>query len=201
MNIIKVNIFIYEFLSGYIVSTFLMEVLTIAKEKDLLINNEIRCGSMLVIGPKGEQLGVKSRSDALTLADYAGFDLVLINENANPPVCKLMDYKKYKYEKKKKQKENDKKQRESSFEVKEYRLSVTIDKHDFDTKMNNAKKHLEKGNKIKASIRFKGRQLAHTELGEEVLRRFADALSEVSEIEQQPKFEFKSMYMVLAPKK
>jgi translation initiation factor IF-3 len=190
-----------SFNSGYIVSTFLMEVLTIAKEKDLLINNEIRCGSMLVIGPKGEQLGVKSRSDALTLADYAGFDLVLINENANPPVCKLMDYKKYKYEKKKKQKENDKKQRESSFEVKEYRLSVTIDKHDFDTKMNNAKKHLEKGNKIKASIRFKGRQLAHTELGEEVLRRFADALSEVSEIEQQPKFEFKSMYMVLAPKK
>lgn len=190
-----------SFNSGYIVSTFLMEVLTIAKGKDLLINNEIRCGSMLVIGPKGEQLGVKSRSDALTLADYAGFDLVLINENANPPVCKLMDYKKYKYEKKKKQKENDKKQRESSFEVKEYRLSVTIDKHDFDTKMNNAKKHLEKGNKIKASIRFKGRQLAHTELGEEVLRRFADALSEVSEIEQQPKFEFKSMYMVLAPKK
>ena len=190
-----------SFNSGYIVSTFLMEVLTIAKEKDLLINNEIRCGSMLVIGPKGEQLGVKSRSDALTLADYAGFDLVLINQNANPPVCKLMDYKKYKYEKKKKQKENDKKQRESSFEVKEYRLSVTIDKHDFDTKMNNAKKHLEKGNKIKASIRFKGRQLAHTELGEEVLRRFADALSEVSEIEQQPKFEFKSMYMVLAPKK
>mgnify|MGYP000058489906 FL=1 len=190
-----------SFNSGYIVSTFLMEVLTIAKEKNLLINNEIRCGSMLVIGPKGEQLGVKSRSDALTLADYAGFDLVLINENANPPVCKLMDYKKYKYEKKKKQKENDKKQRESSFEVKEYRLSVTIDKHDFDTKMNNAKKHLEKGNKIKASIRFKGRQLAHTELGEEVLRRFADALSEVSEIEQQPKFEFKSIYMVLAPKK
>ena len=190
-----------SFNRGYIVSTFLMEVLTIAKEKDLLINNEIRCGSMLVIGPKGEQLGVKSRSDALTLADYAGFDLVLINENANPPVCKLMDYKKYKYEKKKKQKENDKKQRESSFEVKEYRLSVTIDKHDFDTKMNNAKKHLEKGNKIKASIRFKGRQLAHTELGEEVLRRFADALSEVSEIEQQPKFEFKSIYMVLAPKK
>ena len=190
-----------SFNSGYIVSTFLMEVLTIAKEKDLLINNEIRCGSMLVIGPKGEQLGVKSRSDALTLADYAGFDLVLINENANQPVCKLMDYKKYTYEKKKKQKENDKKQRESSFEVKEYRLSVTIDKHDFDTKMNNAKKQLEKGNKIKASIRFKGRQLAHTELGEEVLRRFADALSEVSEIEQQPKFEFKSIYMVLAPKK
>lgn len=78
-----------------------MEVLTIAKEKNLPINGEIRCSQMLVIGPKGEQLGVKSKSDALTLADYAGFDLVLINETSNPPVCKLMDYKKYKYEKKK----------------------------------------------------------------------------------------------------
>lgn len=191
-----------SFYGGYIVSTFLMEVLTIAsKEKDLPINGEIRCSQMLVIGPKGEQLGVKSKNDALTLADYSGFDLVLINASANPPVAKLMDYKKYKYEKKKKQKENDKKQRESSFEVKEFRLSVTIDKHDFDTKVNNALKHLQKGNKVKASIRFKGRQLAHTELGEEVLDKFANALSEVSEIESKPKFEFKSIYMVLAPKK
>lgn len=189
-------------MSGYIVSAFLMEVLTIAsKEKDLPINGEIRCSQMLVIGPKGEQLGVKSKNDALTLADYSGFDLVLINASANTPVAKLMDYKKYKYEKKKKQKENDKKQRETSFEVKEFRLSVTIDKHDFDTKVNNALKHLQKGNKVKASIRFKGRQLAHTELGEEVLNKFADALSEVSEIESKPKFEFKSIYMVLAPKK
>ena len=185
-----------------LVSTFLMEVLTIAsKEKDLPINGEIRCNQMLVIGPKGEQLGVKSKSDALTLAEYAGFDLVLINAGGNPPVAKLMDYKKYKYEKKKKQKENDKKQRESSFEVKEFRLSVTIDKHDFETKVNNALKHLQKGNKVKASIRFKGRQLAHTELGEDVLKKFAEALSEVSEIESKPKFEFKSIYMVLAPKK
>ena len=180
---------------------FRMEVLTIAKEKNLPINGEIRCSQMLVIGPKGEQLGVKSKSDALTLADYAGFDLVLINVTSNPPVCKLMDYKKYKYEKKKKQKENDKKQRETSFEVKEFRLSVTIDKHDFETKMNNAKKHLEKGNKVKASIRFKGRQLAHTELGEDVLNRFAEGLSDVAEVESKPKFEFKSIYMVLAPKK
>ena len=174
-----------------------MEVLTItSKEKDLYINDQIRCGQMLVIGPNGEQLGVKNKADALTLAEYAGFDLVLINENGNPPVCKLMDYKKFKYEKKKKQKENDKKQRETNSELKEFRLSVTIDKHDFDTKANNAKKHLEKNNKVKASIRFKGRQLAHTELGEEVLRRFADSLSDVSDIEQQPKFEFKTIYMI-----
>lgn len=179
-----------------------MEVLIIAnKERDLPINGEIRCGQMLVIGPKGEQLGVKTKSDALTLAEYAGFDLVLINDSSNPPVCKLMDYKKYKYEKKKRQKENDKRQRETSFETKEYRLSVTIDKHDFETKLRNAEKQLQKGNKIKASIRFKGRQLAHTELGEEVLNRFAEGLSNVSEIESKPKFEFKSIYMILAPKK
>lgn len=189
-------------ISGYIVFTFLMEVLTIAnKEKDLPINREIRCNQMLVIGPKGEQLGVKSKNDALTLADYAGFDLVLINDSANPPVAKLMDYKKYKYEKKKKQKENDKKQRETASEVKEYRLSVTIDTHDFETKMNQARKQLEKGNKVKASIRFKGRQLAHTELGEDVLNRFKEGLSDISEVESKPKFEFKSIYMVLAPKK
>jgi translation initiation factor IF-3 len=172
-----------------------------SKEHDLYINEQIRARQVLVIGPKGEQLGVKSKEDALILADYSGFDLVMINEGANPPVCKLMDYKKFKYEKKKRQKENDKKQRETNSETKEYRLSVTIDKHDFETKIRNAMKHLEKGNKIKASVRFKGRQLSHTELGEEVLRRFADGLSEISEIEQQPKFEFKSIFMTLVPKR
>ena len=179
-----------------------MEVLTIAsKEKDLPINGEIRCSQMLVIGPKGEQLGVKSKSDALTLADYAGFDLVLINAGGNPPVAKLMDYKKYKYEKKKKQKENDKKQRETSFEVKEFRLSVTIDKHDFETKVNNALKHLQKGNKVKASIRFKGRQIAHPELAKDVLVKFEEALSDIAEVEIKPKLEGRSMFMQLTPKK
>lgn len=182
--------------------TFLLEVLIIAiREKDAFINERIRARQVLVIGPKGEQLGVKSKEDALTLAEYSGFDLVLINEVSNPPVCKLMDYKKFKYEKTKKQKENDKKQRETNLDLKEFRLSVTIDKHDFDTKMRNAAKYLEKGNKVKASIRFKGRQLAHTELGEVVLRRFAEGLSEISEIELQPKFEFKTIMIILTPKK
>ena len=190
-------------LSEYIcIFTFLLEVLIIAsREKDLFINEQIRARQVLVIGPKGEQLGVKSKEDALVLAGYAGFDLVLINESANPPVCKLMDYNKFKYEKKKRQKENDKKQRESNLELKEYRLSVTIDKHDFDTKVRNAAKYLEKGNKVKASIRFKGRQLAHTELWEAVLTRFYEALKDISEIEQQPKFEFKSISMILVPMK
>lgn len=171
------------------------------REKDLLANEQINVKQFLVIGPKGEQLGLKSKEDALVLAEYAGFDLVLINPSSNPPVAKLMDYKKFKYEKKKKLKENEKKQRETNVEVKEYRLSVTIDVHDFNTRVKNATKYLEKGNKIKASIRFKGRQLAHTELGEEVLYRYAKALEDISEIESKPRFEFKTMSIILTPKK
>lgn len=180
----------------------MMEVLNIAgKERDLPINGQIRHSQVLVIGPNGEQLGVKSKNDALTLAGYAGFDLVLINETANPPVCKLIDYNKFKYEKKKKTKESLKKQRENSTELKEFRLSVNIDKHDFDTKANNVLKYIEKGHKIKVTVRFKGREMAHTELGREVLNRFAESLTEVAEVEQQPKLEGRSMYMGLTPKK
>ena len=155
----------------------------------------------MVIGPNGEQLGLKSRQDALTLAGYAGFDLVLMSENSNPPVCKIMDYNKFRYEKKKKSKEAMKKQRETIVDTKEFRLSVTIDKHDFDTRVRNARKNLEKGSKIKATIRFKGRQIAHPELAKEVLERFSNELSDVSEIEIQPKFEGRSIFMQLTPKK
>lgn len=171
------------------------------KEQDLMVNDQINVKQFMVIGPKGEQLGLKSKEDALVLAEYAGFDLVLISPTSNPAVAKLMDFKKFKYEKKKKQKESQKKQRETNLETKEYRLSVTIDIHDFNTRVINAKKYLEKGNKIKASIRFKGRQLAHTELGEEVLLRFAKELESISDIEQKPKFEFRTMSILLAPKK
>lgn len=155
----------------------------------------------MVIGPNGEQLGLKSRQDALTLAGYAGFDLVLMSENSNPPVCKIMDYNKFRYEKKKKSKEAMKKQRETIVDTKEFRLSVTIDKHDFDTRVKNARKNLEKGSKIKASIRFKGRQIAHPELAKEVLEKFSNELSDISEIEIQPKFEGRSIFMQLTPKK
>ena len=155
----------------------------------------------MVIGPNGEQLGIKNIKDALTLATYAGFDLVLINPNANPQVCKIMDYNKFKYENKKRQKENMKKQRENNLELKEYRLSVTIDVHDFNTRVNNSRKYLEKGHKIKVSIRFKGREMAHTDLGKDVLLRFADALGEVSIVESQPTLDGRVMVMILAPKK
>ena len=179
-----------------------MEVFYIANNaKDNLINEQIKLKEMMVIGPNGEQLGIKSRKDALILASYAGFDLVLMSENANPPVCKIMDYNKFKYEKKKKTKEAQKKQREAMIDIKEFRLSVTIDKHDFDTRVNNAKKALQKGDKVKATIRFKGRQIAHPELAKDVLVRFAEALSETADVEIQPKMEGRSIFMQLTPKK
>ena len=179
----------------------ILEVFSISKERDLFVNEQIRAKEVMVIGPNGEQLGVKPIKDALTLANYAGFDLVLINPNANPQVCKIMDYNKFKYENKKRQKENLKKQREANLDMKEYRLSVTIDVHDFNTRVNNSRKYLEKGHKIKVSVRFKGREMAHTELGKDVLLRFADALGEVSTIESQPTLDGRMMIMILAPKK
>ena len=180
-----------------------LEVLIIATLKDNPINEQIRCKEMMVIGPNGEQMGVKSKQDALTLAGYAGFDLVLMSEggNGNLPVCKIMDYNKFKYEKKKKTKEAQKKQRETMVETKEFRLSVNIDIHDFDTRVNNARKAFEKGNKVKASIRFKGRQIAHPELAKDVLDRFYEKVSDVADIESKPKIEGKTMYSMLAPKK
>ena len=122
-----------------------MEVLDIANNnKEVYINEKIRAKEVMVIGPNGEKLGIKPIKDALTLAEYAGFDLVLISPNANPQVCKIMDYNKYKYENSKKQKENKKKQREANLDIKEYRLSVTIDVHDFNTRVRNSLKYLEK---------------------------------------------------------
>ena len=175
-----------------------MEVFCIAN-KDMFINEQIRAKEVMVIGPNGEQLGVKGIQDALTLANFAGFDLVLMNPNGNPPVCKIMDYNKFKYENKKRAKENIKKQKESNLEMKEYRLSVNIDIHDFNTRVVNAKKYLEKGHKIKASVRFKGREMAHTDLGVDVLIRFSEALADVSSIEQKPNLDGRFMTMILMP--
>lgn len=175
-----------------------LEVFRIAN-KDMFINEQIRAKEVMVIGPNGEQLGVKPIKDALTLANFAGFDLVLMNPNGNPPVAKIMDYNKFKYENKKRAKENIKKQREANLEMKEYRLSVNIDIHDFNTRVVNAKKYLEKGHKVKASVRFKGREMAHTDLGEDVLVRFAEALKDVAQIDQKPNLEGRFMTMILMP--
>lgn len=174
-------------------------VIIIKKSKGLCVNEQIRAKEVMVIGPKGEKVGIKNINDALTLANYAGFDLVLINADGTPPVCKIMDYNKFVYESQKKEKENKKKQRESNLDIKEYRLSVTIDEHDINTKAKNARKYLEKGHKIKATIRFKGREMAHPELGEEVLKGFAQTLKDVSEIEKYPSRDGRFMSMILAP--
>ena len=177
-------------------------MLTIAKDKnEMPINEQIRVAELMVIGPNGEQMGVKALNDALTLANYAGLDLVLMSGDARPAVGKIMDYNKYRYEKQKKLKESQKKQRESNKDIKEYQLSPNIDIHDFNTRKKNAQDYLEKGHKIKVSIRFKGRQLDRPELGKEVMTRFAEELGEVSIIESQPKLEGRTMIMLLAPKK
>ena len=171
------------------------------KEKDLFINEQIRAKEVMVIGPNGEQLGIKSIKDAITLSTYAGFDLVMINPNGNPPVCKVMDYNKYKYQNKKKQKENIKRQREANLEMKEYRLSVSIDVHDFDTRVRNSSKYLEKGHKVKATIRFKGREMTHMELGREVIEKFEAALAGVGSAEKKPILEGRFMSIILSPVK
>jgi translation initiation factor IF-3 len=177
-----------------------MEVLTIASNNDLLVNENIKIPEVMVIGPNGEKMGLKKIEDALTLANYAGLDLVLMSGSSNPAVAKIMDYNKYRYEKQKKLKETQKKQREANKELKEYRLSVTIDIGDFETRRKNAQSYLEKGHKIKAFIRFKGRQMARPEQGQEVLMKFADALSDYGTIEIEPKLEGRQMSMILAPK-
>lgn len=179
-----------------------MEVLIIANNKNnMMINEQIRAKEVLVIGPNGEQVGVKSINDALTLAQYASLDLVLISPNANPPVCKVMDYNKYRYEKQKKEKEALKRQRANMSELKEYRLSPTIDIGDFETKLRNALKYLQKGDRIKLTVRFKGRQMAHTDLGRDVIMRFIEKTKDCADVEQQPKLDGRVMSCVLVPKK
>jgi len=184
------------------VSTFYFaEVLNIGKEKGTLINNQIKAIEIRVVGPKGEPLGIKKTADALTLATASGFDLVMVSGNANPPVCKLMDYNKYKYEKQKQVKEAKKRQRESNLEMKTYRLSPNIDIGDFNTVVRKASKYLEKGHRIKADIRFRGREMVHTNRGFDVMKRFAESLSELSEVESRATMDGYFMKMILAPKK
>ena len=179
-----------------------MEVLAIAKQNnEVLVNEQITFPEVMVIGPNGEKMGIKNLNDALTLSKYAGLDLVLLNSDPKNPVCKIIDYNKYRYEKQKQAKEAKKKQREQNLETKEYRLSVAIDVGDFETKLRNAKAYLEKGHKIKVTVRFKGRQLAHPELGRDVIMRFAERLNDVSEIEAMPRMEGRSMQLLLTPKK
>ena len=176
-----------------------MEVLGIAKNNDnMLINDQIKAREVLVIGPNGEQVGVKQIQDALTLASYAALDLVLISPNANPPVCKVMNYGKYKFEQAKREKEAKKKQK--TFEIKEIRITPNTEDHDFNFKCKNAKKFIEDGSKVKITVRFRGRELNYVKLGENILNKFIEELSDVSVPEKKPLLEGKNMFIILQPK-
>ena len=164
-----------------------------------MINEQIRDREVRLIGEEGEQLGVMSSREAQKLADEAGLDLVKLAPTAKPPVCKIVDYGKYRYEQARKEKEARKKQK--TIEIKEIRLSPNIDTNDLNTKINAAKKFLTKGDKVKVTLRFRGREMAHMNASKHILDDFAEALTEIAVVEKPAKVEGRSMTMVLAEKR
>ncbi len=174
-----------------------LEVLTIAKLEHQL-NEEIQDKEIRLIGVQGNQLGIVSADEANAMAEEQGLDLVKISPNAVPPVCKIMDYSKFCFDQKKREKEAKKNQK--VVEVKEIRMSPSIDTNDFNTKTRAALKFLNDGNRVKVSVRFRGREMAHTNLGEKLLMNFADATAEVATMEKNPKLEGRFMAMFLTPK-
>ncbi|HHV50239.1 MAG TPA: translation initiation factor IF-3 [Clostridiales bacterium] len=166
--------------------------------KELQVNEQIRDNELRVIDENGKQLGVMSAREALKLADERNLDLVKIAPTANPPVCRIMDYGKYRFEQAKREKEARKKQH--IVEVKEVRLGLNTDIGDFNTKVRHAVRFLGEGDKVKVSIRFRGRELGHPEIAYEAMRRFAEACSEFGHVERPAKIEGRSMLMFLSPK-
>ena len=165
---------------------------------DLMINGQIRDKEIRLISETGEQIGIMTAKEAQKLADDKNLDLVKISPQAKPPVCKIMDYSKYKFDLAKKEKEAKKKQK--TVETKEVRLSPNIDTHDVQVKVKNAVKFLKAGNKVKVSIRFRGRALARQETAAQIMRDFAEQVSEFGQIEKEPKMEARTMAMFLGPK-
>ena len=164
-----------------------------------MINEQIRDREVRVVSESGEQLGIMSAREAMKLAQEAELDLVKIAPTAKPPVCKIIDYGKYRYEQARKEKEAKKKQK--TIEIKEVRLSPNIDVNDLNTKNNAARKFIEKGNKVKVTLRFRGREMAHMNASKHILDDFAESLAEVAVVEKAPKVEGRSISMVLAEKK
>lgn len=174
----------------------ILEVSTIAKDQTQ-INDKIRAKELRLIGQDGEQIGVKSKREALEMAERVDLDLVVVAPNAKPPVARIMDYGKFKFEQQKKEKEMKKKQK--IINVKEIRLSPTIEEHDFQTKLKNGRKFLTKGDKCKVSIRFRGRAITHKEIGQRVLEKYADECKDIATVEQKPKMDGSQMFIMLAP--
>lgn len=174
------------------------EVFSIKKSNGMQLNEDIRDDQIRLIGADGAQLGIYSSKDALDLAAAKGLDLVKIAPTANPPVCKIMDYSKYCFEQAKREKEAKKNQKTVS--VKEIQLSIRIETNDFNTKLNHALKFLKGGDKVKVSLRFRGREITRPELGLEMMQRFASGCEEIASIEKPAKHEGRNIIMVLAPK-
>ena len=166
---------------------------------ELMINEQIRDKEVRVVGEDGEQLGIMSSRDAMKMAEEAGLDLVKIAPTAKPPVCKIVDYGKYRYELARKEKEARKKQR--TIEVKEIRLSPNIDTNDLNTKINAARKFLSKGDRVKITLRFRGREMAHMANSKHILDDFAQALADISTVEKAPRVEGRAMTMFLTEKR
>ena len=166
---------------------------------DLMINEQIRDKEVRLIGANGEQLGIMSARDAQKHAMEAGLDLVKIAPTAKPPVCKIIDYGKYRYELAQKEKEAKRKQK--TIEIKEVRLSPNIDTNDLNTKVNNARKFLTKGNKVKVTLRFRGREMAHMYKSKHILDEFAESVADIAVIEKAPKVEGRTMTMYLTEKR
>ena len=162
------------------------------------LNEDIRDSEIRLIGSTGEQLGIMSAAQAQRIADEQGLDLVKISQQATPPVCKLMDYGKFRFEQGKREKEAKKNQH--VVEIKEIRMSPGIDVGDFNTKLKNAQKFLADGNRVKVSVRFRGREMAHTDIGKDLLVRFAEQCAEVATLDKEPKLEGRSMSIFLSPK-
>ena len=176
---------------------FILEVLTIAK-LDHQLNDEIQDKEIRLIGADGAQLGIVSAAEANAMADEQGLDLVKISPNAVPPVCKIMDYSKFCYDQKKREKDARKNQK--VVEIKEIRMSPSIDTNDFNTKVKAAQKFIADGNRVKVSVKFRGREMAHTNLGEKLLMDFAEACAETANMEKNPKLEGRMMSIFLSPK-
>ena len=164
-----------------------------------MINGQIRAKEVRLIGENGEQLGIMSSKEAMRLAQEAELDLVKVAPKAQPPVCKIIDYGKYRYELARKEKEAKKKQK--TVEIKEVRLSPNIDTNDLNTKVNNARKFVSKGNKVKVTLRFRGREMAHVQQSKHILDDFALKLADIATVEKQPKLEGRNMSMVLTEKR
>ena len=165
--------------------------------KDLLINEEIDLKEVRVIGVEGEAIGIMSSDKALQLAYDAGYDLVLMAPQAQPPVCRIMNYGKYRYERDKKEKEAKK----QTIELKEIQLSCRIDTHDFETKVRHAQRFLESGNKVRVVMRFKGREMSHMAIGQEIMQKFQDACTELGTVDKAPVLDGRMLAMVIAPQK